>query len=50
MSLLREVVPRLDWVAIVANVGVPDSAAELRAVQTIAQNFHISRRNATDAL
>lgn len=42
VELLREVVPRLQRVAIIANVGVPDSAAELRAVQAMAQNFGVA--------
>jgi putative tryptophan/tyrosine transport system substrate-binding protein len=36
LELLREVVPDLRRLAIMANVGVPDTAAELREVQAIA--------------
>jgi putative tryptophan/tyrosine transport system substrate-binding protein len=42
VELLREVVPRLERLAIMANVGVPDSATELRAVQALAQSFGIA--------
>jgi putative ABC transport system substrate-binding protein len=42
VELLREVVPRLDRIAIMGNVGVPDSASELRAVQVTAQTFGVA--------
>jgi putative ABC transport system substrate-binding protein len=42
LELLREVVPRLERLAIMANVGVSDTAAELRAVHTMAQTFGIA--------
>ncbi len=42
VELLREVVPRFERLAIMANVGVPDSATELRAVQALAQSFGIT--------
>jgi putative ABC transport system substrate-binding protein len=42
VELLREFVPRLERIAIIANVDVLDSAAELRAIQAVAQNFGIA--------
>ena len=42
VELLREVAPRFERLAIMANVGVPDSATELRAVQALAQSFGIT--------
>jgi len=42
VELLREVVPRLERLAIMANVGVPDSATELRAIQAMARTFGIT--------
>src|ERR1700730_4461571 len=50
LDLLREVVPDLRRLAIMANVGVPDTAAEMREVQGLARTlgldvtaFHIRR-------
>jgi ABC-type uncharacterized transport system substrate-binding protein len=42
VELLREVVPRLERLAIMANVGVPDSATELRAIQAMTRTFGIT--------
>jgi putative tryptophan/tyrosine transport system substrate-binding protein len=39
VELLREVVPGLRRLAIMANVGVPDTAAEMREVQAIARTL-----------
>src|SRR5262249_57577433 len=39
VELLREIVPRLARLAIIGNVDVPDSAAELRMVQAAAQSY-----------
>jgi putative ABC transport system substrate-binding protein len=39
LELLREVVPDLRRLAIMANVGVPDTAAEMREVQAIARTL-----------
>jgi putative tryptophan/tyrosine transport system substrate-binding protein len=42
VELLREVVPRLGRIAIIGNIGVPDTAAELRAVQAMAQHLGLA--------
>ena len=42
MELLREVVPQLERLAIMANVSVPDSATELRATQALAQTLGLT--------
>jgi putative tryptophan/tyrosine transport system substrate-binding protein len=39
LELLREVVPDLRRLAVMANVGVPDAAAEMREVQAIARTL-----------
>ena len=42
VELLREVVPQLERLAIMANVSVPDSATELRATQALAQTLGLT--------
>jgi putative ABC transport system substrate-binding protein len=42
VELLRKVMPRLERLAIMGNVGVPDTAMELRAVQAMSQTLGIA--------
>jgi putative ABC transport system substrate-binding protein len=42
VELLREIMPRLERLAIMGNIGVPDSAMELHAVQAMTQTLGIA--------